>query len=225
MELSIHNRFIIRKLSICDSFWNQAAVLYLPGCDRGLWHLSSYSHNSLGDQYQGRTKDILPTQKVTDIHFTGWCDLCGEHGHPLQLAPNPHDHLPHLPLWQRSVFHQHIHISLQLSWPSSGALIYRIIPPKSEGHKLKLKIAHAIIMIVAFALMVIGLQVHSNQWIMNKRVIDSQGKLKSIMFRMFPGSFRQSQQGWPAKAQHVHIAQVIQSQKTKIFPLTLEIWY
>merc|ERR1712203_325995 len=38
-----------------------------------------------------------------------------------------------------------------------GALIYRIIPPKSEGHKLKLKIAHAIIMI-AFALMVIGLQ-------------------------------------------------------------------
>merc|ERR1712228_907137 len=40
----------------------------------------------------------------------------------------------------------------------NGALIYRIIPPKSEGHKLKLKIAHAIIMIVAFALMVIGLQ-------------------------------------------------------------------
>merc|ERR1711910_239820 len=40
----------------------------------------------------------------------------------------------------------------------NGALIYRIIPPKSEGHKLKLKIAHAIIMMVAFALMVIGLQ-------------------------------------------------------------------
>merc|ERR1712203_34607 len=40
----------------------------------------------------------------------------------------------------------------------NGALIYRIIPPKSEGHKLKLKIAHAGIMIVAFALMVIGLQ-------------------------------------------------------------------
>merc|ERR1712228_845374 len=40
----------------------------------------------------------------------------------------------------------------------NGALIYRIIPPKSEGHKLKLKIGHAIIMIVAFALMVIGLQ-------------------------------------------------------------------
>merc|ERR1711920_950164 len=38
------------------------------------------------------------------------------------------------------------------------SLIFRIIPPKSEGHKLKLKIAHAIIMIVAFALMVIGLQ-------------------------------------------------------------------
>ena len=41
--------------------------------------------------------------------------------------------------------------------------------------------------------------------------IDSQGKLKSIMFRMFPGSFRQSQQAWPTEAQHVHIAQVIQS--------------
>merc|ERR1711990_340614 len=36
--------------------------------------------------------------------------------------------------------------------------ILMTIPPKSEGHKLKLKIAHAIIMIVAFALMVIGLQ-------------------------------------------------------------------
>ena len=115
MELSIHNRFIIRKLSICDSFLNQAAVLHLPGCDRGLWHLSSYSHNSLGDQYQGGTKDRILTQKVTDIHFPGWCDLCGEHGHPLQLAPHPHDYLPHLSLWQRSVSHQHIHISLQLS--------------------------------------------------------------------------------------------------------------
>merc|ERR1711971_656386 len=40
----------------------------------------------------------------------------------------------------------------------NGALIYRIIPPKNEGHKLKLKLAHAGIMIVAFALMVIGLQ-------------------------------------------------------------------
>merc|ERR1712062_365856 len=48
-------------------------------------------------------------------------------------------------------------ISLILLY-GNGALIYRIIPPKNEGHKLKLKIAHAIIMIVAFALMVIGLQ-------------------------------------------------------------------
>merc|ERR1711990_1392070 len=40
----------------------------------------------------------------------------------------------------------------------NGALIYRIIPPKNEGHKLRLKLAHAGIMIVAFALMVIGLQ-------------------------------------------------------------------
>merc|ERR1711936_1456532 len=44
----------------------------------------------------------------------------------------------------------------------NGALIYRIIPPKNEGHKLKLKLAHAGIMIVAFALMVIGLQVLFN---------------------------------------------------------------
>merc|ERR1712241_967633 len=51
----------------------------------------------------------------------------------------------------------------------NGALIYRIIPPKSEGHKLKLKIAHAIIMIVAFALMVIGLQaalLFGCQWVL-----------------------------------------------------------
>merc|ERR1711971_1047104 len=40
----------------------------------------------------------------------------------------------------------------------NGALIYRIIPAKNEGHKLKLKLAHAGIMTVAFALMVIGLQ-------------------------------------------------------------------
>ena len=32
---------------------------------------------------------------------TGWGDVCGEHGNPLQLAPHPHDHLPHLSLWQR----------------------------------------------------------------------------------------------------------------------------
>merc|ERR1712198_830545 len=31
----------------------------------------------------------------------------------------------------------------------NGALIYRIIPPKNEGHKLKLKLAHAGVMIVA----------------------------------------------------------------------------
>merc|ERR1711879_931651 len=40
----------------------------------------------------------------------------------------------------------------------NGALIYRVIPPRNDAHKLKLKIAHAGIMIVAFALMVIGLQ-------------------------------------------------------------------
>ena len=67
MELSIHNRFLlIRKLSICDSFLNQTAVLHLPGCSRGLWHLSSYSHNSLGDQYQGGTKDIHTTDIKSD---------------------------------------------------------------------------------------------------------------------------------------------------------------
>merc|ERR1711978_691221 len=40
----------------------------------------------------------------------------------------------------------------------NGALIYRIIPPKSEGHKLKLKLGHAGTMLLAFILMVIGLQ-------------------------------------------------------------------
>ena len=40
-----------------------------------------------------------------------------------------------------------------------GALIYRVIPPRSEGHKLGLKCGHAIIMMVTFVIMVIGLQV------------------------------------------------------------------
>ena len=41
----------------------------------------------------------------------------------------------------------------------SGALIYRVIPPKNESHKLGLKIGHAVIMMVAFVIMAIGLQV------------------------------------------------------------------
>merc|ERR1711997_261856 len=40
----------------------------------------------------------------------------------------------------------------------NGALIYRVIPPRNESHKLKLKIGHAGTMLVAFILMVIGLQ-------------------------------------------------------------------
>lgn len=40
----------------------------------------------------------------------------------------------------------------------NGALIYRILPAKNESHKLKLKIAHAIVMMVVFIMMVIGLQ-------------------------------------------------------------------
>merc|ERR1712079_322919 len=40
----------------------------------------------------------------------------------------------------------------------NGALIYRVIPPRNESHKLKLKLGHAGIMMFAFILMVIGLQ-------------------------------------------------------------------
>merc|ERR1711970_1334740 len=40
----------------------------------------------------------------------------------------------------------------------NGALIYRIIPPKGDAHKLKLKIGHAVVMIIAFCVMVVGLQ-------------------------------------------------------------------
>jgi len=40
----------------------------------------------------------------------------------------------------------------------NGALIYRVIPPRNESHKLGLKIGHAVIMMVAFVIMVIGLQ-------------------------------------------------------------------
>ena len=44
----------------------------------------------------------------------------------------------------------------------AGALIYRVIPPRSEGHKLGLKIGHAILMMVTFVLMVIGLKVQQH---------------------------------------------------------------
>merc|ERR1711990_717945 len=40
----------------------------------------------------------------------------------------------------------------------NGALIYRVIPPRNESHKLKLKLGHAGIMMFAFILMVIGLK-------------------------------------------------------------------
>jgi len=40
----------------------------------------------------------------------------------------------------------------------NGALIYRIIPPRSEAHKMRLKMAHAGAMMVTFILMVVGLQ-------------------------------------------------------------------
>merc|ERR1711997_535993 len=40
----------------------------------------------------------------------------------------------------------------------NGALIYRVIPPRNESHKLKLKLGHAGTMLLAFILMVIGLK-------------------------------------------------------------------
>merc|ERR1712154_1552 len=40
----------------------------------------------------------------------------------------------------------------------NGALIYRVIPPKNDSHKLGLKIGHAMVMMVVFVVMVIGLQ-------------------------------------------------------------------
>merc|ERR1711997_652869 len=40
----------------------------------------------------------------------------------------------------------------------NGALIHRVIPPRNESHKLKLKLGHAGTMLLAFILMVIGLQ-------------------------------------------------------------------
>merc|ERR1711990_386066 len=40
----------------------------------------------------------------------------------------------------------------------NGALIYRVIPPRNESHKLKLKLGHAGTMLLAFSLMVIGLK-------------------------------------------------------------------
>ena len=46
----------------------------------------------------------------------------------------------------------------------AGALIYRVIPPRNEGHKLALKSGHAAVMIITFVIMVIGLQVSIFDW-------------------------------------------------------------
>merc|ERR1712029_289672 len=40
----------------------------------------------------------------------------------------------------------------------NGALIYRVIPPRDDNHKLLLKCGHAAIMLITFVVMVIGLQ-------------------------------------------------------------------
>merc|ERR1711973_811410 len=40
----------------------------------------------------------------------------------------------------------------------NGALIYRVIPPRDDNHKLLLKCGHAAIMLITFVAMVIGLQ-------------------------------------------------------------------
>jgi hypothetical protein len=42
---------------------------------------------------------------------------------------------------------------------TSGALIYRVIPPRNDSHKLGLKIGHAVVMMITFIIMVVGLQV------------------------------------------------------------------
>lgn len=44
----------------------------------------------------------------------------------------------------------------------NGALVYRVFPSHDDGHKLKMKMVHAISMMVAFILTVIGLQAAFN---------------------------------------------------------------
>ena len=41
----------------------------------------------------------------------------------------------------------------------NGALVYRLIPPRDDSQKLTLKYVHAGVMITAFVVMVVGLQV------------------------------------------------------------------
>jgi len=40
----------------------------------------------------------------------------------------------------------------------NGALVYRVMPARNDSHKLKLKICHALVMMIVFVLMVIGLK-------------------------------------------------------------------
>ena len=94
---------------------------------------------------------------------------------------------------------------------SSGALIYRVMPPRSDGHKLMLKCGHAAIMMVTFIIMVIGLQVSKHPDIDDQWYSDNiLPRVRNFKFSTihFPGGLRQPQLRWPPQAQHVHPAQL-----------------
>ena len=82
---------------------------------------------------------------------------------------------------------------------ATGALIYRVIPPRDEEHKLVLKCVHAGVMMLIFIIMVIGLQVG---------YLTSIQTYVKLLYLVIAGSIRQPQQGEPAEAQHVHAAQL-----------------
>ena len=84
---------------------------------------------------------------------------------------------------------------------ATGALIYRVIPPRDEDHKLVLKCVHAGVMVLIFIIMVIGLQVGYLTSILILTYVQ-------LFYLVIAGSIRQPQQGEPAEAQHVHSAQL-----------------
>merc|ERR1711997_1433170 len=78
----------------------------------------------------------------------------------------------------------------------NGALIYRVIPPRNESHKLKLKLGHAGIMMFAFILMVIGLQAAFDSHNLavppkpNMYTLHSWVGLLAVLFPKFSGDIR-----------------------------------
>ena len=158
------------------SVFNKLFTLLFPGCGVAGCH----SYNTLGEPLQGRCGvgihrpgdhlQLAPHPHDPRAHLPvwQWWDKISHRYEYLFVKSieekniffndNLHN-IRHVRDMSHTELFNSCLIMFNLFWTFSGALIYRVIPPKNESHKLGLKIGHAVIMMVAFVIMVIGLQV------------------------------------------------------------------